>query len=336
MGCHILPVSSRILAFRPSSAVERLAPRSEACPLSTRELLGPAAAQGRVLPVVHATLGAVAKGALVAAKELQGVLGLSLPQDAAPEAWFDAVTRAADEVAPGSPIFLCAEVLVAGEDAMQVERAVRQAWRLVKAGITHLAIDVGAIAPTERGRVIAEVADAGVQHGLCVEVIVPLSDGSQAARRAATLFEELGRGGTPVDLASVRCRAPETRDEARLQAAALARISQTLAGVPVMRRGVTSAELVQLLRGSPVKLCDDGGAVSARAAGDVAPAPGAAGDAAGARGSPLERAAAELPPDAIERIEARAYVEALEFMEGLGARGSAVALARALEQRLGP
>ena len=45
------------------------------------------------------------------------------PPDATPEPWFDAVTRAADEVAAGSPIFLCGEVVVAGEDAMRVERA---------------------------------------------------------------------------------------------------------------------------------------------------------------------------------------------------------------------
>ncbi|HEY6100478.1 MAG TPA: hypothetical protein VIW03_13670 [Anaeromyxobacter sp.] len=326
---------SRILAFRPASVVERLDPRSEACPLSTRELLGPAAELGLILPVVRAPIGAVARGALVAAKELKSVLGLAMPPAASPDAWFDAVTSAADEVAAGSPIFLSAEVVVADEGGPQVERAFHEAWRLVGAGLTHLAIDVSAVAPGERGRVVGEVAEAGVEHGICVDVVVPLSEGAQAGPRAAAIFDELIRRGAPADLASVRCPAPESADEARLQVAALARICQALAGVPVMRRGPVTPALVDALRGSPVKVCEDGGEASARAVGVIpwalVPSPG--GDEE-ARGSALERAASELSQESLERLEARAYVDALDFMERLGARGSGPALARALARRL--
>jgi hypothetical protein len=328
-------VLSRCLAFRPASVVERLDPRSQACPLSTRELLEPVAELGLAVPVVVAPIAAVARGALVAAKEVQTVLGLAMPQDGTPETWFDAVARAADELAAGSPIFLCGEVVVAGEGAMQVERAFHEAWRLVAAGFTHLAVDVAAVAPGERGRVVAEVAAAGLENGICVDVVIALAEGSQARARAAALLEELAERGTPADLASVRCPAPETVDDARLQAAALARICEALSGVPLMRRGPATAELLELLRGSPVRLCEDGGAVSARALEGIAASqvPPSAGEP-GARASAIERAAAELAPAAIERIEARAYVDALELMERLGSGGSALAVSRALERRL--
>jgi hypothetical protein len=328
-------VLTGILAFRPASVVERLDPRSAACLLSTRELLAPAAELGLVMPVLLAPIEAVARGVLVAAKELKSVLGLAMPPGALAEPWFDAVARAADEVAAGSPIFLCGEVVVAGEDAMHVERAFHEAWRLVGAGITHLAVDVAAVAASERGRVVAEVAEAGVEHGICVDVVVPLAEGSQARTRAAALFEELARRRVPADLASVRCPEPATQDEARLQAAALARMCEALSGVPVMRRGPVTAGLVDLLRGSPVKLCEDGGEASARAMGvlPASPAPRPEEDRR-TRGSGLERAASELSADAVARIEARAYVDALDFMERLGARGSAPAVSRALERRL--
>jgi hypothetical protein len=324
---------SRILAFRPASVVDRLDPRSQACPLSTRELLGPASRLGLVLPVVRAPIAAVARGALVAAKELQAALGLGLPPGVAPEPWFAAVTRAADEVAPGLPIFLSADVVVEGEGGTQVERAASEAWRLVGAGVTHLAVDLAAIVPGERGRVVREVAAAAYEHGCCVDVVIPLGDGAQAGPRAAATFDELARRGTPADLASVRCAPPADADEARLQAAALARICLALKGVPVMRRGPVTPALLELLRGSPVKACEDGGAVAARATGGL---PRSAATSGGERrdASALERAAAALPPEEAERLEALAYVDALDFLERLGAGGSAAALSRALERSL--
>lgn len=327
---------SRILAFRPATVVARLDPRSGACPVSTRELLGPSGALGLVLPVIRAPIAAVARGALVAAKELQASVGLALPAGGAPEAWFAAVARAADEVAAGLPIFLCGEVRVEGEGGTQVERAVAEAWRLVRAGVTHLAVDASSAAAGERGRVVGEVVAAAVEHGACIDVVVPLADGAQAGRRAAAVLDELARLGAPADLASVRCLPPADDGEARLQAAALARICQALKGVPVMRRGPVTTALLDLLRGSPVRACEDGGAAASRALGLLPDGARATGDGRETREDPLERAAAGLEADVAERLEARAYVDALDFLERIGAAGSGQALSRALEERLPP
>jgi hypothetical protein len=327
-------VVSPILAYRPATVVARLDARSGACPLSTRELLAAGAGLRAVLPVVRAPLVAVARGVLVAAREAQACVGLALPTGAAPEPWVAGVARAADEVAAGLPIFLCGEVKLEGEGATQVERAVDEAWRLVRAGVTHLAVDAAAVAPGERGRVAGEIAAAAVEHGVCVDVVVPLADGAQAGRRAAAVVEELARRGGAVDVASVRCLPPADEGEATLQVGALARICQALGGVPVMRRGAATPALLDLLPGSPVRACEDGGAVAARALALLPDAARAPGDGRATREDPLERAAAALAPDVAETLEARAYVDALELLERLGARGTAPALARALEERL--
>jgi hypothetical protein len=326
-------VLSPILAFRPASVVARLPARSEACPLSSRELLRPAAEAGLVLPLVRAPIAGVARGALVAAKELHAVIGLALPHDTPARPWFDAVVAAADEVAAGRPIFLSADVVVAGEGATQVERASRAAWDLVEAGMTHLAVDVAAVAVPERGRIAMEIAQPGFERGIGVEIVVPLGEG-QAGARAAALFEEIARHGPAPDLAGVRCPAPRDDDEARLQSAALARISQALAGIPVMRRGPVAPRLLELLRASPVKACEDGGAAAAQAMELVPVGLVEEGDAPEPRESPLERAAAELSQEAADRLEARAYVGAVDFVERLGGRGGAPMVMRALERAL--
>lgn len=328
-------MSARLLAYRPSSVVERLGPRSGACPISPRDLLGPANELGLVLPVIRAPIDAVARAALVAAKELQSVLGLALPAGAPAGRWFDAVARAADEVAGELPIFLCGEVIVEGEGATQVEQAFHEAWRLVEAGITHLAVDAAAVASGERGRVVGEIAQAGADRGIGIDLVISLADGAAAGARAAAVIDELARRGTPPELASVRCLAPADGEEARLQAGALARICQALRGVPVMRRGAVTPELLALLRGSPVKMCEDGGAASTRALGLIPwDLISASGEASEARVTSLERAAAELSDEGTDRLEARAYVDSVEFLEQLGARGSAASLGELLEARL--
>jgi hypothetical protein len=327
-------VVSRILAFRPASVVERLEPRSHACPLSLRDLLGPASALGIVLPVVRAPVAGVARAALVAAKEHQSALGLALPIGALPEPWFEEVTRTADELAAGLPIFLSAEVMVDGEAPPQVERAEAEVWRLLDAGVTHLAVDVTAVAAPERARVLSEVAAGAVERGIGLDCTVPLEDAAHGAARAGALFEELARRGAPPDVASVRCPEPASRDEARVQVAALARICGALSGVPVMRRGPVTPDLLGLLAGSPVKACDDGGRAAARAV-SVIPWELIARDEAGAtREDELAQAVRELSDEGADRLEARAYVEVMSFLEALGAPGSAVQLSRALERQL--
>lgn len=317
---------SRILAFRPASVIGRLEPRSAACPLSLRDLLGPAAEQGIALPLVQAPQAGVARGGLVAAKWLGSAVGLALPAGQPPEPWFEAVARAADELAAGLPLFLAGEVVLDGEAITQVDRACQQAARLVGAGLTHLAVDVAAASQPERARLLAEVARGADELGLSVECVVPLDEGGASVRRGAALFEELAGLGLSPDLASVRCRAPASADEARLQVSALARLGAALAGVPVLRRGPTSPALLGLLRGSAVRVCDDGGA----AAREVAAASSRGAAVRARRTGPSGASAA----DAADRLEAAAWGEAVDFIEGLGTTGSARALARALEARL--
>jgi hypothetical protein len=326
-------VLSSALAFRPATVVERLPPRSGACPLSARELVAAATESGFILPLVRAPIVAVARGALVAAKELRGVVGLSVPPGVPSRPWFDAVTAAADEIAAGVPIFLSAEVVVEGEAGPQVERAMRDAYRLVDDGITHLAIDVGAVVPPQRGRVAGEVAQAAFERGLSVEVVVPLIEGTRVGPLAAAVFDEVARRGATPDLAGLRCPAAADGDAARAQAVALAKVSQALSGIPLMRRGPVTPRLLELLRASPVKACEDGGAAAAGAVSlvplDLVEEPGET-----QRESPLERAVGGLSGEVTDRLEARAYVEVLDLLERLGARDGVSAILAALERSM--
>ncbi len=324
---------SRILAFRPATVMERLAPANAACPLSLRELLRPAVERHGVLPVVRAPIAGIARGALVAAKETKSALGLALPPGVHPEQWFESVTQAADELAAGMPIFLSSEVTVEGDSELAVERAFHEAWRLVEAGITHLAIDVGGIPPPSRARILDEVARVAFERGICVDCVIPLAVDRPAVSRAAALFDELERRGAAPDLASVRCPPPADRAHAKEQVRHLAQICGSLSGVPVLRRGPVTPELLVELACSPVSACEDGGLAATSA---IAAIPWALIDApeGQSRASPLERAAAELTADRADRLEARAYVEVADFIERLGARGSAPALSRALEREL--
>jgi hypothetical protein len=321
-------VVSRILAFRPARVVERLEPRNAACALSPRDLLPVAAALEVVLPVVRAPIAGVARGALVAAKEKASAIGLALPPAVPAEAWFDAVMHAADELAAGLPIFLVAEVAVDGDGALEVERAVHEAWRLVDAGITHLSLDATAVAPAERARVLAEVAAPALERELGLDVVLPLGE---AVRRGGALVDGLRALRVTPDLVGVRCPAPADDEEVRAQLAVLRRAADAL-GVALLRRGPTTPALLAALAGGPVRACDDGAAAATRAL-ELVPDDEAAG-AAGRRESPLERAAGGLPESAADRLEARAYVETVDLVERLGASGSALAIARELERRL--
>jgi hypothetical protein len=136
-------------------------------------------------------------------------------------------------------------------------------------------------------------------------------------------------------VASVRCAAPADAEEARVQLAMLARICGALSGVPLVRRGPVTRPLLALLPGSPVRACEDDGQAAARAV-DLIPWDLLVEERAPeeTRANRLERAAAELSQDGADRLEARAYVEVMDFVEALGAAGSARAVSRALERRL--
>ncbi|HET6438225.1 MAG TPA: hypothetical protein VFG59_09205 [Anaeromyxobacter sp.] len=321
---------SPVLAFRPASALARLAPRSDACPVSLTDLL--AAAGGLRLPSIAAGTPDVIRAALVAAKVLRSAVGLSIPRGLEPEPWFETAARSADEIAAALPYFLTAEVVLEGESAILLERVGREVWRLIEAGLTHVAFDVASVAAEERGRVLAEVAAPLAERGLCFDCVVAPGEVG-AGMRTLALVEELERRGVPAAVVSVRCPAPPDAESARVQLGALDRLGRALGGLPVLRRGPVSAALLAALRGSGVRGCEDGG-VAARASGE-SPAPEPMGEeAAERRARWRDRAAALLGAEQVERLEARAFVEAAEFIEALGAEGSAPAVARGLERQL--
>lgn len=316
---------SRILAYRPASVVNRLPPRSDACPLSLRDLVA-AAPQVR-LPSLEAGSPEVVRAVLVAAKVLHSTVGLSLPRGVEPERWFGAVGTIADEMAAALPIFLSAEVALEDEGALAVEGATRAVWRLVETGLTHVVVDAGALAAEERGRVLAEVAAPLLERGLGFDVAVRVAGEPGAGRRALSLVEDLQRRGAAPDVLSVAFPAPADAEGARSQLGVLDRLSAALR-LPVLRRGPVSPALLAFVRSSELRGCADGG-LAARASGIE----DAEGDGDGRRARWQARAAAMLGAEEAERLEARAFVEAAEFIEALGAAQSAVAVAEGLARQ---
>jgi hypothetical protein len=144
-----------LLAFRPASAVHRLAPRNEACPLSLREVARGLPEGAPPTLIVAAPHPAIARAALMAAKGARAAVGIALPGGAEPGPWFAAVAQAADDLAPRLPFFACADVAVGGGDDAAIDAAFTAAHRLVEAGVTHLAVDVAAVPLARR----AEPAD---------------------------------------------------------------------------------------------------------------------------------------------------------------------------------
>ena len=336
---------SRVLAFRPASVLHRLSPRSGACPLSLRDVL--AAATRAKLPSIEAESPDVIRAALVAAKVLHSAVGLTLPDGLQPEGWFDGVARIADEIAVALPVVLTAQVTLGGESAVAVEQGAREVWRLIEAGLTHLVIDSAAVSAEERGRVLAEVAAPLQERALGFDCAVALGEPG-AGRRTVALLEELVRRGAPADALSVLCPAAPELDSARAQLGALDRLSEVVQGVPVLRRGPISTELLAAAVGSRIRGCADGGVVAAAAGRSAGRAQGQAGEPAperaGAWGAEVDpapqqdrrarwrdRAAAVLGPQA-EQLEAQAFLAAADFIEALGAEQSAAEVVRGLER----
>jgi hypothetical protein len=316
-------VLSPVLAFRPARVVARLEPRSAACPLSSKDLIRAAAALRLTLPLVRAPTPGVARAALVAAKQLQSVLGLSLPAGAPPEAWFTAVVKAADEVAAGLPIFLAGEVRVAGRRDAEVEAAYKAAWALTDAGLTHLTVDLAAVPAEAQAEVLSRVAAPALENGLGLDFLVAQG----GALEAGLLFGDLARNESLPDVASMPLEAPSTREAVEAQVRELLALCSALAGTPVLRRGPVTPELLRSLAGSPVAGCDDGGGAAevALLALEVG-----AGEAA-SREAPVAQAEAALGGGALARLEALAYGEVLDFLDRLGASGSALRVGRHLE-----
>lgn len=318
-------MGSKILAFRTAVVVDRLPARSEACLLSLRDVLGAPLQHRRPIPIVLAPIAGIARAALVAAREADAVVGLAMPPGTPPGPWFEAVTRAADEYAAGLPFFLSATLEQAEGGARGEDRASSEAFRLVDAGITHLAIDARGAPPAERARLVAAAGAAASEQGACVDCVLALEEAPR------TLFAELARTGATVDAVSLRCPAADTREEARAQVVRMVRIAAELKGLPVLRRGPVSAELLEELGRSPIRGCEDGDAASGAGLSVIPQARIERNRTSTSRAPAIDRAVAELPAADADRLEARAYVEVASLIEGLGAGGTATEIAAALE-----
>ncbi len=319
-------MSEPILAWRPGSAVERLAPRSQACPLSLRDILGGLGPHGFRLPIVRAPVAGVARAALLAAEQWGTALAVALPVGDPPEPWFEAVTLAADEVAPRLPICLSGEVAVAGGSPRDLERARERAWRLIDGGITHLAVDLEALPLRDWASTLELVGEPARERELGLDLILPREKGLPSPPHVADLLDDLRAAGLAPDVASARCPLPGSEAEEAAQERLLADLCAWLDGIPVLRRGPMTPGLLARLGASPIKGCEDGGTVHAaacRALGVEVPA--GAGPALG-----RQRA---LPPEIGDRPEAFAYVEAAGLLEGLCIQGSAREIAEVLRQR---
>jgi hypothetical protein len=311
-----------LLAFRPACAVQRLGRRSEACPLSLRHLLRALAGSRRALPLFAAGHPALARAALLAGKQGGAVVGLGLPPGSAPEGWFEAVTRAADELCPGHPIFLSALVAVQAGDGW--EGSAGEAHRLVEAGLTHLALDVARLPMAERARAAAQVAAPAVEREIGVEVLLP---GGAEPENALAFHDELAAWGLEPDALSVA--GPSVASDAGSlpeQLRALAAVAAALAPTALVVRGPLGTGLAPALRVLGAAAVEDGGRLG-EAAARALPGGGrellAAGWGRGAAPPPLGA-------EEGERAEGMAFAEAAALIEALGAGGTAAAVAEAL------
>jgi hypothetical protein len=296
--------------------------------VSLRDLVAARVAAAGPFPMVRAPTLGVARAALVAAVELGSAVGLELPAGARPEPWFAAVVRAADEFAPRLPLVLTGTVSLGAGTDEEVERARREAFLLVEAGLTHLVLDLGGVPEGGRAAALARAAQAAREREIGVEGLLPLEGGQAAPGPAAALVEELAESGLTLDAAGARFPLPRGAGEERAQARLLADLCGWIEGTPVVRRGPVTPGLLDLLAGSPLTGCDDGGAAQAAAAR-------ALGESPPGEVPPLARAGERrVPPEMGDRAEAMAYEEAAAFIEGLGLAGSAGALAESLRAQL--
>jgi hypothetical protein len=308
-----------LLAFRPVAAIHRLPPHSQACPLSLRDVLR--ALPGRwPLPIFRAPLPALARAALLAARQARSAVGLAPGPGQHPERWFDAVARAADELAPRLPVFLSGEVAVGrGEGAL--ERARRLSHRLVEAGLTHLAVDVSLVPAADRARAAAEVAAPAVEREVAVECLGPDGGAGPDPEEAAAFRDELQGWGLAPDAIGVRCLAPEGVEETRAQARRLGEAAAALGETRLVRRGPATGLLFRISRAAGLTAVDDGGRMLQ--AGLSALPPEERADVA----RRLEEGVLPgIPDEAAARLEGLAFAEAEAVLEALGSEGTGEAV----------
>jgi len=284
-----------------------------------RDLLRSGAAP--LLPLIVSPIAAVARAALLAAKEAGAVVGLAPGPCADPGGWFDAVAIAADELVPGLPFFISGEVAV-GDGSEALDQAFAAAHRLMEAGATHLAVDVSAVALARRAHAASQVAGVAAERELAVECVLPGGPDALDPDAAVAFVEEFEGWGVRADVVGVRLGAGAAPADPLAQRTRLDVLAEALGEHALLRRGPLPAGAAAALRGSRLRACEDGGA--ALGAGWRSLPPELRRGAGGGRGGQV------LPEAAAERLEALAYLEVSGFLEAIGCAGSARAVAAAL------
>jgi hypothetical protein len=311
-----------MLSFRPANALHQLGPSGDACPLSLRDVLRALGAGRGTMPVIAAPLPAVMRGALLAARKANAVIGLALVPGVAPEGWFGALARAAHELAPRLPFFASGEVRVEDGDG-GVERAHLAAHKLVDAGVTHLAVDVAAVALGRRAQAASQVAGVASEREIAVDCVLPLGEGPFDPEEAAAWVDEFEGWGVRADLVSARLPLTTHEAQARAQLAALDALSAALGGRPILRRGPLAPGLASIIRRGGPRACEDGGHILAAAVRSI---PREQREAA----SEERRGPVDLPEALADRIEALAYFETAALIEAFGVAGTGAAVEASL------
>jgi len=316
---------ARLLALRPVGAAQHLPRGSPACPVSSRGWLRASERRGP-LPIFRVAYPALFEAALVAAREADAFVALALPPQLEPERWFAAVAAAAAELAPGLPIVLAGEVRI-GPGPAGAERAVRDAHRLVEAGLTHLCIDVAGLPVAERARMAAAAAGFAAERELGIECLLPTPAGETPAADDAHAFAEELRGwGLEPDALSVRGAPASTPAAAAAQAQALAAVAAALAPLALIRRGPLSEALLLAAASAGLAALEDGDRLGAAVGRTLADDARIALEGTFSRGT---GSGAAVAPGG-ERLAALAFAEAAAVLERLGAVDSAAAAAAAL------
>jgi hypothetical protein len=195
----------------------------------------------------------------------------------------------------------------------------------VEAGLTHLALDVSAVAGADRARAAARVAAFAVEREVALECLLPGPEAAPDPEEAAAFLEELGSWGLSPDALGARCPAPAGPGEARAQARALAAAAAALGATPLVRRGPASGAVYAACRGARLAAVDDGGGLLR--AGLRALPEARRGEVA----RRLEEGAAPSLPEAdAARLEGMAFAAAEAAIEALGSGGTAAAAASGL------
>jgi hypothetical protein len=300
-----------VFHLRPTNAANRLGDRL-VCALNARDV------QRSVDPmpvvVIEVACAALAPGILRAARHFDTVIGLSAPahpmgEGPRPYALFQDLTAAADEADFWLPLFLKGgPVALQFGDEADVERAREQVFQLVDAGFTEVSLDASGLEPEVAAAAIAEASAPARERELSVEVVCPPSTDAIFA-----LTRSLGGQAMAADVIALT-QAPEPTQLDELQSVAgTAVVASPEAPHVAARRIFAGARFDRLLeRLLPSTLRQQIERWRKRGSADLRQAFGH-----------FHQELAQLDEGTRLRIEAMAYSEAMELLEGAGVRGSA-------------